>query len=294
MKKLQITKLSPTPLAIILAAFVLVCLPIRVLQLCTIVDAETGFWTTRNFTVLLLYIICAVFFLISFVFSYFSGVMTAPSFKKQSNITLGICSSLFAIAIAFETVMTGVDVADLVSTYLTSSNPNLYSYLVTTGGISLIFEVIFGIQAALYIVFVAISAFCGTADYMRHRVLALTPALWAVFRLTYHFIEPVSFRNVSQLFFEILLLCFASVFFMSFARIGAGINEESSMRAIWFAGTNAALYAAICGLAPIFALISGHGEVASDYCVNFADAGLALFIFTFLLTVTPLNNEVEE
>ena len=293
MKKLKISKLSPTPLVIILAVFVLVCTSLRVLQLSTIVDAATGFWITRNATVWILYILCIVFFLISLIFSYFSGIMTTPNFKKESNIGFFVGSIIFALSLVYEAITSLINILNHLTSSLSSSSASIYSALVSTGGFALIIETIFSFISIIFVIFVTLSAIRGNDSYKKHTVLALSPVLWAMGRLMYYFIEPVSFRNVSELFFRIILLCFACIFFMSFARITAGINEEISMKALWFAGTNTSLYAFICGFGQLFAIIGGHASLSSAYALNFADIGLALFTFTLLLTVTPLDNEVE-
>ena len=47
MNKLKIAKLSPTPLLIVLAAGVLLGVPLRVWELCNCVDSATGLWATK-------------------------------------------------------------------------------------------------------------------------------------------------------------------------------------------------------------------------------------------------------
>ncbi|MBR5977297.1 MAG: hypothetical protein IK046_05865, partial [Clostridia bacterium] len=122
----------------------------------------------------------------------------------------------------------------------------------------------------------------------------LAPIFWAMSRLVADFVNPANFKNVSQLLFEIGMLCFAMVFFHSFARIASEINSDHSMWILWFTGVMGALLAFICALAPVILAITGKGDLIPDkYPVRYCDLGLGLFISAFLFTVTPLTNEVE-
>jgi hypothetical protein len=45
----------------------------------------------------------------------------------------------------------------------------------------------------------------------------MSRGIWGQVPLICHFVAPVNFKNVSQLFLEIIMLCFTMVFFLSFA-----------------------------------------------------------------------------
>ncbi|MCR4747083.1 MAG: hypothetical protein K5836_01275 [Clostridiales bacterium] len=294
MKKLRISNLSPTPLLLILAVAVLMTVPIRVFQLTNCVDPATGFWAAKDFTVPLLYIICAVICAVAFFLSAFSGIMTRPAFKEDKDILLGIGAIVFACTLIVDLALRVSKLITLVSTFTAQGAKDIFRFLTTTGSLAMAFEVLFGILAAIYLVLISISALKGEDSYSAHRILALNPVLWAMFRLICHFVAPVNFKNVSQLFLEIIMLCFTMVFFLSFARIASDINGEKSMWILWFTGVMTALMAFICALAPLVLVITGKGEMIPDaYPVRYCDFGLALFTSAFLFTVTPLTNEVD-
>ncbi|MBQ3897109.1 MAG: hypothetical protein II742_01265 [Clostridia bacterium] len=295
MKKLRISNLSPTPLLLILAVAVLVCVPIRAFQLANCVDPATGFWAAKDFTVPLLYIICAVICAVAFFLSAFSGIMTRPAFKEAKDVLSGTGGLVFAVLLIFDLALRVSKLITLVSTFTAQGAKDIFRFLTTTGSLAMAFEVLFGVLAAIYLILVSFSALKGKDSYSAHRMLALSPVLWAMFRLICHFVAPVNFKNVSQLFLEIIMLCFTMVFFLSFARIASDINGERSMWILWFTGVMAALMAFICSLAPIILAITGKGDmIPAAYPVRYCDFGLALFISAFLFTVTPLTNEVDK
>lgn len=294
MNKLRISNLSPTPLMLVLAVAVLVTVPVRVFQLVNCVDPATGFWAAKDFTVLLLYIICAVICAVAFFLSAFSGIMTRPAFKEGKDVLLGIGAIIFAVSLIFDLALRVSKLITLVSTFTAQGANDILRFLTSTGSLAMAFEVLFGIMATIYLILVSASALKGEDSYSSRRMLALTPVLWAMFRLICHFVAPVNFKNVSQLFLEIIMLCFTMVFFLSFARIASDVNGEKSMWLLWFTGVMAALMAYICALAPLLLVITGKGSMIPDaYPVRYCDFGLALFISAFLFTVTPLTNEVD-
>lgn len=295
MKKLKIANLSPTPLMYILAVGVIIAVPLRVFQLCNCIDSTTGFWAKQDFTVWVLYILLALIVLLSLFFSFFSGVMTKPKFKEEKDIILGIFAGIFSITMLIDAIVSVSNFISLMSTFTADNSGNLKDYLTTSGGLAMILEAVFGLLGTIYIVFISVSSITGNDKYSSKHFLALGPVLWAMFRLIYHFVDPVNYRNVSQLFLEIMMLCFAMIFFLSFARIASEINEDNSMSTLWFSGICTSLLAFVCALAPFILVITGKGSlIPSAYPMRYCDLGLALFTCSFLFTVTPLTNEVGE
>lgn len=295
MNKLKFRNLSPTPLLVILAVFVFVAVPVRTFQLIKMIDPATGFWSEKGPLVYLLYIVIALFILIALVMTAFAGLMAKPTFKNEKNIPLGIFASLLAASLVYESALNISDFVTLMSSFVTATSSNLYTYLTSTGALPLILEGICGVLAIVYFIYVAIGCFKGSSIFESKRILALSPVLWAMFRLIYHFIDPIDYKNVSQLFLELIMLCFVMIFFLSFARIASGINEEKSMWILWFTGACATLLSYTCALAPFILTITGKGSLIPDaYPLHFCDLGIALFITSFLFTVTPLTNEVED
>lgn len=295
MNRLKIKKLSPTPLLLVLAGAVLVAVPVRALQLIKCVDPATGFWAAQDFTVPLLYILCAVICLVTFFISAFSGIMTVPAFKEGKDIVLGIAAALFSVSLIADIALRASKLITLFSEFTAKGASDILGFLIPSGALATAFEILFGLLSVIYLVMISISAFKGEDNYSSHTMLALMPVLWAMSRLVYNFVNPVNFKNVSQLFFEMAMLCFAMIFFLSFARIASEINSDHSMWILWFTGVMAALLALICSLAPVILVITGKGDLIPEkYPVRYCDLGLGLFISAFLFTVTPLTNEVGE
>lgn len=297
MKKLKIKNLSPTPLLIILAVFVFISIPIRVFQLTNCIDPKTGFWAAQDFTALLLYILIIAFAVVAFVLSFFSASMTRPQFSENKDVAYGVFSIVFAATILVQSVLSASSLLSIASTFTVSleNGVSVASLLISNGALSMAFEFIFGLLSSIYFVINAIGALTGSDRISYHRLLGLSPVIWVMARLIYHFVDPINYRYVSQLFLEILLYCFAMVFFLSFARIASGVNESKSMEIIWFTGVLVSLLSFICAGAPLILMITGKGNlIPANYPLNFADLGLALFSTSFLFTVTPLTSEVSE
>ncbi|MBO4445459.1 MAG: hypothetical protein J5782_00750 [Clostridia bacterium] len=294
MNKPRIKKLSPTPLLLVLAGAVIAAVPLRAHQLTKLVDPNTGFWAAQDITVLILYILIALVCVVSFFISAFSGIMTVPAFKEGRDRVLGVAAALFSVSLVADLALRVSKILSMLSEFTAKGAQNILGFLIPSGVLAMGFEVLFGLIGIIYLVLISVSAFKGTDIYSSHTMMALAPIFWAMSRLVSDFVNPVNFKNVSQLLFEMGMLCFAMVFFLSFARIASEINSDHSMWILWFTGVMGALLAFICALAPVILVITGKGDLIPDkYPVRYCDLGLGLFISAFLFTVTPLTNEVE-
>lgn len=104
MKKLKFDKLSPGPLIIIMAIAVLFAVPVRMFQYTSCLEASTGFWLAKDFTVYILYILCAVVVAVSFIISLFSGVMHAPQFDDEKTYR-SVFFRYFAITLVADAIL---------------------------------------------------------------------------------------------------------------------------------------------------------------------------------------------
>ncbi len=288
MKKLKFDKLSPGPLIIIMAIAVLFAVPVRMFQYTSCLEASTGFWLAKDFTVYILYILCAVVVAVSFIISLFSGVMHAPQFDDKKDIPLGIFSVIFAITLVADAILQISKFLALYDAYPIDGGMTLFRYILTSGTFAVGLQILFGILAAVYIAFVAYSYFLGNGAFKKRKLLAVCPAVYAMGRLAYHFIDPISYKNVSQLFLQIIMLIFMILFTFSFARLASGINAEKSMWLLWFSGISGSFMAYVVALAPIILTVSGKGYMLpTNYPVHYCDLAFALFTTAFLFTVMP-------
>ena len=99
-----------------------------------------------------------------------------------------------------------------------------YVFLIM-GALSLVFALI----SALYLLVFGASHFEGVATYKKLSLLSIAPGCWAMFVLISKLMKAISFITVSELLFEIAMLVFTMLFFLTFARIVSGVYSVNSM-----------------------------------------------------------------
>ena len=279
MNKLKAASLSPNGAIILAAVFTLFAVPLRTFQFLNCMDPETGFWTVRDVTVPVLYALVIAVAVFAFFISLFSGIMPKPEFSKQRDIPLGVSGLLMALGFAWDAF---VNVRTAIATYAGLSETedlSLTYQLISSGTLARFGQVLFAVLSVVSLIFFGISKLTGTTLYESHKVLALSPVVWGVFRLLVHFVEPISYKNVSQLLLEILLVVFAMIFWFAFARIASGVNPDSSMWLFFFGGITAAFLGYVCALAPFVLIITGQGHlIPENRPMQYVDLAFAISV----------------
>lgn len=288
MNKLKAASLSPNGAIILAAVFTLVAVPLRTFQFLNCLDPETGFWTVRDVTVPILYALVIAVALLAFCISLFSGIMPKPEFSKKKDTPFGVAAVLMALGFLWDAVA-GVRTAYLTFVGMEATEDLSLTYqLISSGTIARAAQVLFAILSAVYLIFFAISKFAGSALYEDRKVLALSPVVWGICRLLGHFVEPISYKNVSQLLLEIILIVFAMIFWFAFARIASGVNPDSSMWLFFFGGITAAFLGYVCALAPFILIITGQGHLIPETRpMQYADLAFAIFATCALFNAMP-------
>lgn len=288
MNKLKAASLSPNGAIILAAVITLFAVPLRTFQYLNCLDPETGFWAVRDVTIPVLYALVVAVAVLAFFISLFSGIMPKPEFSKQRDIPLGVTSLLMSLGFLWDAV---ANVRLAVAAYggmMDTEELSLMYQLVSSGTIGRFGQVLFAILSAVSLIFFGISKLTGTALYEDHKVLALSPVVWGVFRLLVHFVEPISYKNVSQLLLEICLVVFAMIFWFAFARISSGVNPDGSMWLFFFGGITAAFLGYVCALAPFILLITGKGSlIPPTRPFQPVDLAFAIFATTALFNAMP-------
>ena len=286
--------MTPYTAFLVAAVLAVVALPLRTYQLANLINPDTGFWEVRDETSYILYGLIAVIAIVSFIFSKFSKDLKGTEFREEKNIWLAVTSGLLGLGLLVDAYGQAVIIRKIAGTY----NPDSVSlgfFLMSTGVLTKGFQVLFALLSAVYAGVLAVSNFKGDGQYKEYRMLALSPALWTVCRMLFFFVEPISYRNVSQMFMEIIYLIFAMVFFLVFARIASGVNPPEKPWLLFFTGITASFVAAICALAPFALTITGRSYfVATEHPLQYADLTSAIFIVTVLLSNLPVGNKVEK
>lgn len=290
----RVKNLAPSASILIMAVAALISVPLRTYQIVNIIEAETGFFLRHDVSIAILYavLICACGLII--VFSYLSGAMPKPELAEKKSALLGIATLLFTVSLLFDSVMQIDNFTQLYNEYANSVTRG-YEYFVKSGAVSSAFQSLFGLLSAVYFSMVSASFFKGKRFYEANRLLALSPIIWGLSRIIQRYIEPISFKNVSELMMQMFMLVFLLIFFLSFARIASGVNSEKSSWALFSCGLCASLLAITSAGSAIVVMIMGKSSLLySEFPVTFADFFAAVFIILLLLDFMPTKLGIEQ
>ncbi len=271
-------------LLFVFATVFLVALPTRVYQLLALVNTKNGFYEDGDITVPVLYAVIFVFVLMFMLLSYLSKEVPSPKLPTGKNPVLGITSivmigGLVWDIIAIENLVvpkTGMDFNMGIFTSLLKAN------IQDNGGILLILQFAFAVFAIFYFLVFAISHLNGKGSYKEFKLLALSPLCWCITMLVSKLMKAVSFITVSELLFEIFMLVFAMLFFLTFARISSGVFTEDSMWGIYGYGLSACLFAGLVTIPRLVAMFSGL-EPVEGHEFSFAHLSILVFIFSYII-----------
>ncbi|NMP36789.1 MAG: hypothetical protein GX051_01480 [Clostridiales bacterium] len=276
-------------LLFVFAGGLLVVLPLRVYQMLTIVESATGFYSEKNATVYIMYILLAALSAVFILGAYLSREVPAPAITNGKNIILGVVSCLFAAALMYDAVNVASDTVKAILDMSTFSIRTLFSS--RHGEFTLILQVIFAFFSAIYFVF------CGTAEItgkmktiQNYKVLALAPLGWSMCRIVHRFMRAISYLNVSELLFEILMLVFFMLFFINLARVSSKVSEAGNMWGIFGYGLSAASFAALVSVPRLILIVLGKSEeLVSQSPFEPADLAAAIFAVVFVLAAMGIG-----
>ena len=271
-------------LIFVFAAAMLTALPTRVYQLLAIVDYTNGFYNGNDVTIPVLYGAIFIFALIFMALSFLSKEVPSPKLPTGKNPVLGIGSIIMVVGLGWDILAIEKKVVpqvqggfsfDMFKSLFTSN-------LEQNGGAFLVLEFIFAIFAIFYLLIFAVSHLNGKASYKEYKLLALSPLCWAITMLISKLMTAVSFIKVSELLFEIFMLVFAMLFFLTFARISSGVFTEDSMWGIYGYGFSAALFAGLVTVPRLVCAVVGLPYV-EGYEFNFAHLAILLFVLSYIV-----------
>lgn len=252
---------------VIFALGVISAIPIRCYQMFNMLDSETGFYLKTNVTIPLLNCILVGVFVLAVVISYLGKKNTIRPIGR--NIPLAVVSYLFAFSLIadginklFEASLNGIQVQD--------------GFVLAQG--------IFALLSSIFFIIVGISFTAGTDSFVRRGILAVMPVFWAISRILQRFSVAIDFKNVSELLYELAMLCLVMLFFMSFARVYVSTEGANMSWRIFAFGIPAALFAFLCSLPRFLVKFMGMPErLVKNSPPEIADLGMAIFIVAVLI-----------
>ena len=270
------------PLLVSLCAL-LVAVPLRVYQYFKVLEPETGFYSTIDFSVYIIYALLGIAVITAIVIPLISRkkMITVASVKK-SPVFL-VLSLILAVTIIIDSagqLMSYFDLYDAAA----SSGSTIAEYVKKQGG-TLLLQAVSGAIAAVYFFVSGLSVSLGNSDGSKLKLLGLTPVLWCIFRLLYKFKRTISFINVSDLLLELFEIVFLMLFFFALAQTVARIDVKTVFWKIFAYGIPAAMFALMCFLPRFILMVTGKSELLNDhYGVSYSDLGAAAYIIYNLLS----------
>lgn len=271
------------PLLVSLCAL-LVAVPLRVYQYFRVLEPETGFYSTIDFSVYIIYALLGIAVITAIVIPLINRkkMITVASVKK-SPVFL-VLSLILAVTIIIDSagqLMSYFDLYDAAA----SSGSTIAEYVKKQGGTLLLLQAVSGAIAAVYFFVSGLSVSLGNSDGSKLKLLGLTPVLWCIFRLLYKFKRTISFINVSDLLLELFEIVFLMLFFFALAQTVARIDVKTVFWKIFAYGIPAAMFALMCFLPRFILMVTGKSELLNDhYGVSYSDLGAAAYIIYNLLS----------
>ena len=147
----------------------------------------------------------------------------------------------------------------------------------------------------MYFSIFAASYLKGKRFYLSERLLALSPVVWVISRVIKRFIEPISFKNVSELLLQLFMLVLMLIFFLSLARIASKVNFDKSMWVLYASGLCSALIAMTTAVSSFIVMIMGKNSLLySQYSFSYSDILFSIFVVVLLLEIIPSKAQIEQ
>ena len=274
---------------LIFVAAAIIALPVRTLQYFTILESDTGFFETNDWSVYVLGIIACV--------AIFAFLLLGFIKREKIDYSLEVCKrpgqGILCFTAAAGVLMSAVEIV------VEIMNSDSFNTDTKTANLLLGAQAVFSLFSAIYFVALGSSYITGKSNGSEYRLISLSPVIWSIFRLILRFTRTISYIKVSDLMFEMVMLVFFIMFFMAFAQINSRVDANKKEWKIASYGLSGALLALICFVPRFIVMITGnahllHEQSPAEYC----DFGVALLMISTVLTRTtvkvPQNISTEE
>lgn len=230
---------------------------LRIYQTFLLTDGETGFFTSNNITVPLMFILSAGTAAVVCILCYLIKDFPSGDVKKHTSPLYAGAGLFFAFTLLYE----GLKSLKLMLGAGGSFPAMKEAVGGNTGIISAVFSLL-GAAAVLLSVFSYIKTGTLTGKL---KIPMLFPVLWAFAETLGFFSVTVSYIKISQLFLAIYSVAFLMLFLFENARVTTGIGRKS---ALWFYYASGIIAAGFCfatGVPALFAAIF-KPELVVSYC----------------------------
>lgn len=267
----------------VIFGLLVIAVPVRMYQVLNIIEPTTGFYSTRDWSVYLMYALCAVAIAVPYILTKLSKNVPESKPPYRKNIFLAVSAFLLAIGLVVDAITALSSILSSVQS-LIGADFNPAQMLLQGEQLVSAFEMILGAMAAIYMLIFGISFADGRDIYSQHKFLAITPLFWAMSRIIIRFLRKISYVNVSDLMFEIFALVFIMLFFLSFARISSGLAEKGAMRNLMSAGFSGMFLCLTVNIPRALVLITGNsGHLPAEHPLCLCDLAFGVFAFAYII-----------
>lgn len=283
-------KMNPLMGLYIAAGLLIVSLPIRVYQLLTIIESDTGFYKAIDRSVYVMYALGVLAVIVPYIVSTMAKNIPASKSPFRRSKFLALTSILLGCGIVLD-VVSAASKLIINARNFTAGGLSIFG-TAEQGQIPLLIETVIGVFAAIYLLVFGISYIDGRTTYSQYKFLAVTPFFWAMSRLVLRFIRKIAYVNVSDLMFELFGIAFMMIFFMSFARISSGLSNNKAMRTAFASGSVAAYFLGVANISRLLMLISGNAAgIPNEYPVSICDLVFVFFIAAYIINAYKCAKE---
>lgn len=291
-------KISPLVPLFVAIGLLIVALPFRMYQLFSVTEVVDGFTFYKNedASVIIMYVLSALAVILPSALGFLSKNIPASKSPYRKSLFLAIASFAFAGGII-------LDVAQAASTFITNARGlaaqklSIFSSL-NQDQLPLLFESVFGVFAAIFMLVFAISYLTGKTTFASHKFLAITPLFWSMSRMVLRFLTKISYIRVFDLILELFMLAAMMITLLAFARISSGLSSKGSMRKFFMAGTVGVFFAMVANIPRLILILTGNGSIigGTKYPFSICDFGFALFVVAYIINAvkSATDNDNEE
>ena len=264
----------------IFAVAAIVGIVIRGIQTVKFIDQKTGFYTGGEALTAVLYIVLAAAILAFCIIGFLSSDNKKIQIGETTDKFAAIAARLFAVSLLgdfYFCISAGI--------YNTGNVGVGYTDIMKSGFLPLMIQSASALLAAVYFFIVGSDFAKGTAKAYKRKILATTPVLWAGSRLIYRFLRQISFIEISDLFFELVMIAFMIMFFMAFAQTSSGVYKDAFKWRIPAFGLSAALIAAVISVPRMIVAVFAREFVNRDYPFSLNDFLFTIFILVLVVKI---------
>ena len=282
--------------AIIFAVAAVITLPLRTIQFFTVLEGGTGFYSSNDLSVYLLYGLIAA----SVIVFIALGISKRKKLDFNRDMVKRPVQGIISLLTAATVFSDGLAKAGAVMNDGSSLVEYNYTGAVSFNTEKLLFgaEALLAVISAIFFLSLGLVYLTGKTNGSEHRVICLSPVIWCIVRMAYRFTRTISYQRVSDLTFELLMLAFLIMFFMAFAQVNSQISDKNCEWKLAGYGLPAALLALICFVPRLIVTVTGNDFLLYEHSsAEFCDLGAALFICSVVftrLTDRVKKNEIPE